>query len=64
MTKSQNSTKSELVTSFEEVSAIFAASDVDVTNSIMKLMTPLINNNMSFEEHRAYLKAKLHRIQE
>ena len=64
MTKGQNSVKSELVTPFEEVSAIFAANNVDVTDSIMKLMTPLINNSLNFDEHRAYLKAKLHRLQE
>jgi len=44
---------------FEEVTAIFAASGVEITPSMIKLMEPLMDGSQSFEEHRASLMAEL-----
>jgi len=48
-----------LIDVFDEVSAIFAASGVKITHSMLERMSPLLNGSQSFEEHRASLKAEL-----
>jgi len=49
----------EMVDVFDEVAAIFAASGVKITPSMLELMSPLLSGSQSFEEHRANLKAEL-----
>lgn len=44
---------------FEEVSAIFAASGVPITENMLKLMSPLLSGSQSFEEHRKSLQKQL-----
>lgn len=61
--KNLNNGQSELVTLFEQVSALFSANDIEVTDSLMKRMTPLVNNNQNFKEHRASLKAQLSELE-
>lgn len=47
---------------FEEVAAIFAASGVEITDTMLELMSPLMSGVESFEQHRANLSAKLNRM--
>jgi hypothetical protein len=61
--KNLNNGQSELVTLFEQVSALFSANDIEVTDSLMKRMTQLVNNNQNFKEHRASLKAQLSELE-
>jgi hypothetical protein len=49
----------ERVDAFEEVSAIFAANGIKITDSMLQLMAPLMDGSQSFEEHRAALQVEL-----
>ncbi len=59
MSTELNDNKLSRADAFEEVAAIFAASGVPITDSMLKLMAPLMDGSQSFEEHRASLQAQL-----
>ena len=59
MVKKQTDEQPEMVKTFEEVAAIFSANGIEINESILKLMSPLLDGSQNLEEHRAYLKAKL-----
>lgn len=61
--KNEDNGQPELVALFEQVSAIFTANDIEVTDSLMKRMTPLVNNKQNFKEHRASLKSQLSELE-
>lgn len=44
---------------FEEVSAIFTASGVQITENMLNLMSPLLSGSQSFVEHRKNLQKQL-----
>lgn len=59
MVKKQIDEQSGIVRTFEEVAAIFSANGIEINESILELMSPLLEGRQNLEEHRAGLKAKL-----
>ncbi len=56
--------KTDKINSFEEAAAIFAANDTEISKSLIRLMSPLLNGKQTLEEHRISLKSQLSGIKE
>ncbi len=56
--------KMDKIPAFDQAAAIFAANGTDISKPIMRLMSPLLDQTMTLEEHRAFLKSQLSEMKE
>lgn len=52
----------KIIADFSKVAAMFEAAGVAVDEDVMELMAPLLNGEMTLEQHEAWLRAELEEL--